>query len=84
LLPQLSEDEKPRTRRSMCTTLGASEDFASEGLRRVLINSAFWCLDLEHLIGSESDVTYVTKYEPTPFGHGRYKRGVRARDLALQ
>jgi len=78
------EGAKPRVRRTVCTTLGASEDFASEGLRRVLVNSAFWCLELEHLIGSASDVNYVTEYQPTPFGHGRYKRGVKARDLALR
>jgi hypothetical protein len=71
-------------RRTVCTTLGASQDFSSEGLRRVLVNSTFWCLELEHLIGSESDVNYVMKYEPTPFGHGRYKRGVKAQDLALK
>ena len=74
----------PRTRRSVCTTLGASEDFQSEGLRRVLINSSFWCLELEHLISSESDVRYVAKYEPTPFGHGRHKRGVKPSHLALK
>jgi len=79
-----TEPGSEATRRTVCTTLGASQDFASEGLRRVLINSSFWCLELEHLIGSESDVNYVTKYEPTPFGHGRYKRGVKAQDLALK
>ena len=59
-------------------------DFNSEGLRRVMINSAFWCLELEHLISSESDVRFVAKYEPTPFGYGSFKRGLTARDLALK
>jgi hypothetical protein len=80
----LNKPETERTRRIVCTTLGASQDFASEGLRRVLVNSAFWCLELEHLISNKSDVNYVTKYEPTPFAHGRYKRGVKAQDLAIK
>ena len=84
LSPESNEPDEDLTRRIVCTTLGCSQDFRSEGLRRVLINSAYWCLELEHLIGEKSDVTYVMKYEPTPFGHGRYKRGVKAQDLAIK
>ncbi len=71
------------TRRVVCSTLGASVDFESEGLRRLLINSVYWCLELEHLIGDASEVEYVTEYKPTFFGGGKYRRGVRAQDLAL-
>jgi len=75
-------DER-RTRRVVCSTLGASVDCESEGLRRLLVNSAYWCLELEHLIGDASNVDYVSKYEPSFFGGGQYRRGVRAQDLAL-
>ncbi len=84
LTPGSGEPKEGLTRRTVCTTLGASQDFSSEGLRRVLVNSAFWCLELEHLIPSESDVDYVGEYAPTPFGHGRYKRGVKAQDHATK
>ena len=78
-MPESKSPGAPLKRRTVCTTLGASEDFKSEGLRRVLVNSAFWCLELEHLIASESDVTYVGEYKPTPFGHGNFKRGLTPR-----
>ncbi|MDE0892908.1 MAG: hypothetical protein OSB14_12055, partial [Planctomycetota bacterium] len=82
--PESKETAAPLKRRTVCTTLGASEDFKSEGLRRVLVNSAFWCLELEHLIGGETDVTYVGEYAPTPFGHGSFKRGLTPRHYELK
>ena len=75
--------DEQRTRRVVCSTIGASEDFESEGLRRVFINAAYWCLELEHLIPDASAVDYITKYEPSPFGHGKYRRDVRPDDHAL-
>lgn len=79
-----SSPEGELTRRTVCTTLGASQDFESEGLRRLLVNSAYWCLGLEPLIGEASDVSYATEYKPTPFGHGRYQRGLKPSDLNLK
>jgi type 1 glutamine amidotransferase len=76
--------DEQRTRRVVCSTIGASEDFESEGLRRVFINAAYWCLELEHLIPDASAVDYITKYEPSPFGHGKYRRDVRPGDHALK
>jgi hypothetical protein len=76
--------ENERTRRTVCTTLGASQDFESEGLRRFLINAAYWCLELEHLIGEASDASYVTEYKPTPFGYGSYRKGLKPSDLNLK
>lgn len=71
-------------RRTVCSTLGASQDFQSEGLRRLAVNSVYWCLDIEHLINEESDVSYVAEYKPTPFGHGSYQRGLMPSDLNLK
>jgi hypothetical protein len=82
--PESKSTTAPLKRRTVCTTLGASEDFESEGLRRVLVNSALWCLELEHLIGGETDVTYVGEYAPTPFGHGNFKRGLTPRHYELK
>jgi hypothetical protein len=78
------QSKRELSRRTVCTTLGASQDFESSGLRRLLVNSTYWCLELEHLISSEGDVEYVTEYDPTPFGHGSYQRGLKPSDLNLK
>jgi hypothetical protein len=70
--------------RVVCSTIGASQDFASEGLRRVLVNSVYWCAGLEDAIPAESDVRTIGEYAPTPFGFGRATMGVRASDHALR
>ena len=69
--------------RSVCSTIGSARDFESEGLRRVLVNACYWALGLEEAIPAASDVAYVGEYRPTPFGHGRFQRNLRARDHAL-
>lgn len=50
---------------ALCSTMGASVDFESEGLRRTLVNAAFYLLDLE--VPEEADVSYVDPFEPTFF-----------------
>ena len=82
-LADAAKDGGDNIRRTVCSTLGASQDFASEGLRRLMINSAYWCLDLEHLIAERSDVSFAIEYNPTPFGHGKYLRGVAPSRLSF-
>jgi hypothetical protein len=71
-----------KTARVFTTTMGAAEDFASEGLRRLVVNACYWALGLEDRIPARCDVTVVGEFKPTPFGFGRFKRGVRPADLA--
>lgn len=52
--------------RAFCTTAGASDDFRSEGLRRLVVNAAFHLTGLE--VPAEADVTPVDKFEPTFYG----------------
>ena len=46
-----------KTARMFCTTMGASQDFASEGLRRLLVNASYWCLGLEDKIAARARST---------------------------
>ncbi|MGK0220541.1 MAG: cyanophycinase [Planctomycetota bacterium] len=71
-----------KTTRAICSTLGASQDFSSPGLRRVVVNACYWGLGMEELIPEQSVVDFVTPYEPTPFGYGKFRKGVRPHDLA--
>ena len=69
--------------RVFCTTMGASLDFQSEGLRRLIVNAAYWCVEMENKIPEKSDVDYVGKYEPTFYGFGAFKPGLKPSDYGL-
>ena len=65
------------------TTMGASVDLESEGLRRLLVNGCYWCMGIEDAIPDESVVDYVGDYSPTFFGFGTYQKGLKPSDHAL-
>ena len=73
-----------KTARVFCTTMGASQDLSSEGLRRLLVNACYWCLGMEDRIPPQSEVSIVGEYHPTPFGFGQHKKGVQPSDLNLE
>ena len=50
---------------ALCTTLGASVDFADEDLRRLTVNTAFHLLGMK--VPDKADVTFVDPFEPTFF-----------------
>ncbi|MAE29068.1 MAG: hypothetical protein CMJ87_08850 [Planctomycetes bacterium] len=70
------------TQRIVCSTLGASVDFASAGLRRALVNSCYWALELEDKIDPARSVDLVGEFKPTMFGFGGFVRGVRPAEHA--
>jgi hypothetical protein len=72
-----------KTARTFCTTMGASQDFASEGLRRLLVNATYWCLGMEDKIAEKSKVDLVGEYKPRPFGFGTFTKGVKPVDHKL-
>jgi len=67
--------------RVFTTTMGAATDMASEGMRRLLVNAAYWATGLEDKIPEKSVVDVVGTFEPTPFGFGSFKKGVKPADL---
>ena len=71
------------TSRVFNTTMGASVDLESEGLRRLLVNGCYWCMEMEDAIPEESVVDYVGDYDPLFFGFGTYKKGLKPSDYAL-
>ncbi len=62
--------------RVFTTTMGSSTDFASEGLRRLVVNAVYWGLGMEDGISERSDVRIVGEYAPTDFGFGSHVAGV--------
>ena len=63
--------------------MGAAVDLESEGLRRLLVNAAYWTVGLEKQIPAKANVAYVGEYKPTWFGFGKFKAGLKPEDLVL-
>jgi len=70
--------------RVFTTTMGAANDLASEGTRRMLVNAVYWCLGLEDEIPEKSCVDVVGEFKPSNFGFNGYKKGLKPSDYALK
>jgi type 1 glutamine amidotransferase len=73
-----------KTGRVFTTTMGASQDLQSEGLRRLLVNAAYWAVGMEDKIAAHSNMAIVGEYKPLPFGFGKFRKSVKPSDLALK
>jgi type 1 glutamine amidotransferase len=71
-----------KTARVFATTMGAATDLESAGLRRLLVNAAYWAVGLEDRIPPRSDVDLVGAYRPHPYGFDGFVKGLRLDDLA--
>jgi type 1 glutamine amidotransferase len=70
--------------RVFTTTMGASQDFESEGLRRLLVNACYWAVGLEDKIPEKARVDIIGTFEAHPFKGGGYTKGVKPADLAIK
>lgn len=70
--------------RTFTTTMGSADDLPSEGVRRMLVNAAYWCVGLEDKIKPDSNVDLVGEYVPTKFGFGKYIKGKKPADYDLK
>ncbi|MDQ3622776.1 MAG: ThuA domain-containing protein [Verrucomicrobiota bacterium] len=76
-------NEAGKTNRIFTTTMGSSTDLQSEGLRRLLVNAAYWAIGLEEKIPAKAKVAFVGDFEPLMYGFNGYKKGVKPADWAL-
>ena len=51
--------------KAFTTTIGAATDMLNEGVRRLLVNSVFWSMDME--VPAKADVGIVGDFEPTAY-----------------
>ena len=63
--------------RVFTTTMGASQDLLSEGLRRLLVNACYWAVGIENKIQPRSNVDLVGAYQPLPFAFGAFRKGMK-------
>jgi hypothetical protein len=71
-----------KTARVFTTTMGASQDLESEGLRRLLVNACYWALGMEDKIPAKANVDLVGEYKAHPFKSDGFTKGVKPSDLA--
>ncbi len=76
--------ESGKKARIFTTTMGASQDLLSEGLRRLLINATYWAMQMESKIPAKANVDIVGTYNPLPFGSGNFVKDVRPADLTIR
>jgi type 1 glutamine amidotransferase len=70
--------------RVFCSTIGAANDLATEGTRRLLVNACYWAVGLEDRIPAKSDVTLIGDYQPTNFKFNGFKPGVKPEEHELK
>jgi hypothetical protein len=71
--------EGGKRHRIVCTTMGAATDLADENLRRFVVNAVYWGLGIE--VPARAEAAIVGAYQPSRFGFGGFRKGVRAADL---
>lgn len=67
----------------MNTTMGSSTDLKSESLRRLIVNSCYWALGMQEKIDGQANVAIVGDYQPSMYGFGGFKKGVKPADHKL-
>ncbi len=78
---RLHQNSAGKTNRVLCTTMGAASDLTNEGLRRLVVNAVYWGLGME--VPAKADVTLVDEYEPSFYGFGGERKGLKVSELAL-
>jgi hypothetical protein len=68
-----------KSARVFTTTMGASQDLLSEGVRRLLVNASLWAVGLEDQIPEKTEVAIVGDYQPLPF---KFDGGAKGRTPA--
>jgi type 1 glutamine amidotransferase len=69
--------------RTFTTTMGASTDLQSEGVRRLLVNACYWAAGLEDAIKPDANVAIVGEFKPRKFAFNGAAKGVKPADHAL-
>jgi hypothetical protein len=70
--------------RVFTTTMGSADDLETAGLRRLLLNAAYWALGMENQIPGKANVAFTQQYRPHSFLSEVYTAGVKPSDLAVE
>jgi len=70
------ETSTGKSARVFHSTMGSGHDLESAGLRRLIINAAYWCMGMESTINATSSVDIVGEYKPLKSGFNYKEIGV--------
>ena len=65
-----------KTARVLNSTMGSATDFKNPGLRRLIVNAAYWCMGMESGISATRSVDIVGNYDPLGSGFHYKELGV--------
>jgi hypothetical protein len=71
-----------KTTRTLTSTIGAAVDLLSEDLRRLFVNASYGLTGLD--VPAKADVSIVGEFDPTFFGFGTFRKGVKVSDHELR
>jgi hypothetical protein len=71
-----------KTARVFQSTMGSGTDLRNPGLRRLIINAAYWCMNMEADILPTRSVDFVGEYAPLESGFDYKKIGVEPKPVA--
>jgi len=78
---RIHKNEAGNTNKVFCTTMGSSTDLLDENLRRLLVNSVYWGLNMR--VPKKADVHLVGDFQPSAYSFNGFRKGVKPEDLAL-
>lgn len=76
-------NEAGKANKILTTTMGSATDLQNEGMRRLLVNGAYWAVGLEKKIPKKTNVDLVGEFKPTMYGFNGFKKGVKPADHEL-
>jgi hypothetical protein len=77
---RLYKNDSGKTNKTVTTTMGAATDLLNEGVRRLLVNAAYWCVGLE--VPEKANVDLVGDFKPTMYGFDGFQKGKKPSDYA--
>jgi hypothetical protein len=78
------KNEAGKVNRILTTTMGSATDLRNEGLRRLLVNGAYWAVGLERKIPKQAKADLVGDFQPTMYGFNGFKKGVKPAEHELK
>jgi hypothetical protein len=69
------EGKDGKAGRVFTSTIGASQDLLSEGVRRMFVNAVYWTLGMEDQLPEKAKVDVVGDYQPSRFSFGGFVKG---------
>ncbi len=70
------QTSKGKKARVLNSTMGSAKDLRNEGLRRLVVNGAYWGMGMEDQIDPNRSVDYASEYKPLDSGFDYGKLGV--------